>query len=76
MAQKEIVGLKELRENMDKYITQVRGGRSFIVLRKSKPIFKLSPLDNWGDEGLWETVTDFTKINKTGVSSKEILKYL
>lgn len=68
-----IVGLKELRENMDSYISQVKKGRSFVVVRKSKPVFKLTPLDMWGDEGVWEKVVDFTKIKKGGVLLADIL---
>ncbi len=68
-----IVGLKELRENIDKYITRIEKGDSFTVVRKSKAVFKISPLD---DESLWETVVDFTKIKKGGVSAKDILKEL
>ena len=41
-----IVGLKELRENIDTYIEGVKKGRSFIVVRKSKPVFKISSLDD------------------------------
>lgn len=67
-----IIGLKELRENMDSYISQVKKGRSFVVVKKSKPVFKLMPLDEWGDEGVWEKVVDFTKIKKGGVSLKKI----
>jgi len=68
-----IIGLKDLRENMDDYIFQINKGRSFVVVRKSKPIFKLSPLDEWGDEGVWEKVIDFTKIKKEGVLLEDIL---
>ena len=68
-----IVGLKELRENMDSYISQVKKGRSFVVVRKSKPVFKLTPLDVWGDEGVWEKVVDFTKIKKGGVLLADVL---
>ncbi len=76
MAQDTIIGLKNLRENMDEYISKVRGGKSFVVIKKSKPVFKITPLDEWGDDGLWETVIDFTKTNKKGIVAKEILKYL
>jgi prevent-host-death family protein len=76
MAKYNIVGLKTLRENMEKYISQVKRGKSFTVVRRSKPVFKILPPDVWGDEGTWETVADFTKIRKGGLSSKEILKYL
>lgn len=69
-----ILGLKELRENMQKYASLVEKGESFIVVKKSKPLFKISSLDE--DEGLWETVIDFTKINKKGVPATEVLKAL
>jgi len=35
-----IVGLKELRENIENYIAQVKKGKSFIVVRRSKPVLK------------------------------------
>lgn len=68
-----IIGLKELRENMDNYISQVGKGKSFVVVRKSKPVFKLTPLDAWGDEGVWEKVVDFTKIKKGGILIGDVL---
>ncbi|MEK7576612.1 MAG: hypothetical protein AAB482_02860 [Patescibacteria group bacterium] len=71
-----IVGLKELREDTEKYISQIEKGRSFTVVRRSKPIFKMSPVDEWGDEGVWETVADFRKINPKGVPASDILKAL
>lgn len=72
--QPSIIGFKELREHADKYITQVSKGRSFTVVRRSKPVFKISPpVDEWGDEGNWETLIDFTKIKKGGVPAEEVL---
>lgn len=68
-----ILGLKELRENMQKYASRVEKGESFIVVKKSKPVFKLVPAES---EEEWETVADFTKINKNGVPAKEVLKVL
>ena len=70
----QILGLKELRENMQKYASRVERGESFIVVKKSKPLFKISSVDE--DDRLWETVVDFTKINKNGVPAKEVLKAL
>ena len=58
-----IIGFKELRENADRYINAVARGRSFTVVRRSKPIFNIMPIDEWGDEGIWETALDFRKIN-------------
>ena len=66
-----IVGLKELRENINSYINAVKKGRSFIVLKKSKPVFKISSL-NEADE-TWESVIDFTKIKKGGININQLL---
>jgi len=66
-----IVGLKELRENINTYIGAVKRGRSFIVVRKSKPVFKISSLAE-ADE-LWEPLIDFTKIKKGGVGLSQLL---
>lgn len=68
-----IVGLKELRENMSTYVNKVQEGQSFVVLKKSQPIFKITPIEQ---EENWETVVDFTKIKKGGVNFKEVMKYL
>jgi antitoxin (DNA-binding transcriptional repressor) of toxin-antitoxin stability system len=70
----KLIGLKELRENTEKYISEINKGKSFIVLRKSKPLFIISPPDE--DESVWENVIDFTKINKNGVSANLVLKRL
>lgn len=69
-----ILGLKELRENMQKYASRVEKGESFIVVKKSKPLFKISSIDE--DEGQWETVIDFTKIKKNGVDARKVLQAL
>ena len=41
-----IIGLKELRQNTEKYIGAVKRGRSFTVVRRSKPIFKVGNVLN------------------------------
>jgi len=71
-----IVGLKDLRLNTEKYIEMVRKGRSFLVVRKSSPVFKMEPVDEWGDEGAWEQIVDFTKIKKGGVPAVDVLAAL
>ena len=73
---KNIIGLRELRKNTEKYISQIKKGKTFTVVRRSKPIFKISPVDEWGDEGVWETIVDFTKINPGGVSVARVRKAL
>ena len=65
-----IINLKNLRENMQEYAQEVKRGRSFIVFKKSKPLFRISPVD----ESPWEEVIDFTKIKKGGVDLKKLLK--
>ena len=69
----QTVGVKELRENLDKYLIRIKKGESFTVIKKSKPVFKITPLDA---EEKWETVADFTEISKNGVSAHKILKEL
>lgn len=68
-----IVGVKELRHNLDGYIAEISRGRSFTVVRRSKPVFKISPIDAWGDEGRWETVVDF---GPRGISAEKLLRAL
>ena len=72
----KIIGFKELRQNADKYINAVAKGRTFTVVKRSKPVFKMVPVDKWGDEGNWKTIVDFTKIAQNGVLAEEILESL
>lgn len=67
------VSLKELREKFPLYIEAISRGRSFTVVKRSKPIFQLSPIS---DEGNWETIADFTSISERGVSAEEVLAQL
>lgn len=71
-----IIGFKDLRENASKYISAVEKGRSFTIVRRSRPIFKMIPIDEWGDEGTWTKVVDFTKFRKGGVKAEEVLASL
>ena len=68
------MGLKELRENMEKYASLIKKGKSFIVVKRSKPLFKISSIDE--DDGLWETVVDFTRLKKGGIPAEELLSRL
>lgn len=70
---KNIIGLKELRENMENWINQIQKGKSFMVIRKSRPVFKIVPPET---EEQWETVIDFTMLNKNGISADKILREL
>lgn len=68
-----IVGVKELRENLEDYIVKINKGASFTVVRRSKPVFTINPVN--ADEN-WEEVVDFTKIKKGGIRIDEILSRL
>jgi len=68
---KKFVGLKELRQNMEKHVRRIKKGESLIVMRRSTPLFKISPIENDSED--WEEVVDFTKIKKGGVDIKDIL---
>jgi prevent-host-death family protein len=71
-----IIGFKELRENSEKYINAVDSGHSFIVVRRSKPVFKITPVDDWGDDGIWESAVDFRKLGLNSLSAKNLLSRL
>ncbi len=70
----KIVSLRELRENTGTYINEVEKGRSFVVMKKSKPVFRLSPVND--DERVWEEVIDFTKLRRGGIPLDELLTRL
>lgn len=70
----KIVGLKDLRENLPAYAKEIAGGVHLIIVKKSKPLFRISPIED--DESLWEEVIDFTKMKKGGVGVSELLKRL
>lgn len=65
----DIISLKNFRENVQEYAEKVKSGRSFIVFKRSTPLFKISPLK----EDRWEEVIDFTKIMKGGVDINDLL---
>lgn len=69
---KNIIGLREFRENTKTLISDIQKGSSFIVMKKNKPIFKVSPITN----EKWEEVIDFTKIKKGRIDIDELLERL
>ncbi|MEI6287960.1 MAG: hypothetical protein WCP18_00015 [bacterium] len=73
MIKDNLITVKELRESLPAIIGRVRRGGEFLVLKKSKPVFRLSSPET---EGSWETVIDFTKIKKGGIKIGELLKAL
>ncbi len=67
-----LIGVKELREHLETYERHVRNGHSFIVLKRSRPIFRISPINEDG----WQTIVDFTQFRKNGIPAEELLKRL
>ncbi len=74
MAAMNIIGLKEFRENTETYIKRVHRGESITVVRRSTPLFQLTPVDT--EDAVWESVADFTMLDDRGVSAKDILASL
>ncbi|MCA9357567.1 type II toxin-antitoxin system prevent-host-death family antitoxin [Candidatus Nomurabacteria bacterium] len=72
--QKNTIGLKDLRENMETSIKRVNEGESITVFRRSTPLFRISPID--AVESGRETVIDFTKEAGDGISDKELLRVM
>lgn len=70
-----IISVKQLRQDLAKYVAAVEAGRSFTVVKRSRPIFKISPPTEPAEER-WEEVIDFTKIEKGGVDIAEVLSRL
>jgi len=66
----KIVGLKEFRQNVEKYAQSTQDGSSVVVVRRSKPLFRITSLD---DSDLWERVIDFTLVKKGGVHIDDVL---
>lgn len=71
----KIIGLKELREKMPEYEKKIAEGNSYLVVKKSRPIFRISPPESETEE-MWEGVVDFTRIEKGGVALDDILSRL
>jgi len=57
------------------FAKQVAKGHSFVVVKQSKPLFKIIPLESQAEEN-WEEVVNFTKIKKGGVKLDELLSRL
>lgn len=65
----EIIALKDFRLNTQHYIDKVNKGEAFIVVKRSRPAFRLEPV-----EEQWETIIDFTEIDKEGVPIEDVIE--
>jgi len=68
----KMIGLRDLRENTDNYIKKVSRGESFVVYKRLKPVFKITP----PEDDQWEELIDFTKLKKGGIEIKDLLSRL
>ncbi|MEA3449594.1 MAG: hypothetical protein U9Q85_01270 [Patescibacteria group bacterium] len=71
-----IIGLKEFRLNVDKFANRASKEGPITVFKRSKPLFKISAVNDNVSSGEWEEVIDFTKIKKGGVNIDDILSRL
>ncbi|MFZ2682284.1 MAG: type II toxin-antitoxin system prevent-host-death family antitoxin [Patescibacteria group bacterium] len=69
---KNLITLKEFRQDVAKYAERVAKGESLIITKRSRPLFRVGPVEEEG----WETLIDFTKFRKGGIPASEILKIL
>lgn len=72
------IAIKNFRNNISAIADKVGKGQEFIVIRRSKPAFKVVPVGiDEDDDGSWETIVDFTNGGKTnGMNPKDVLKVL
>ena len=58
-----IIKSRDLRDNMQAVADAVARGKSYLVMKQSKPLFRIvkADVDEWGDEGNWTTIVDFEK---------------
>ena len=69
-----LIALKDLRLNMERYVQKVKMGQSFVVLKQSKPIFRVAPVEadeKWEEvkQKVWER--DRGKCRLISILSKE-----
>jgi hypothetical protein len=70
-----IIKSRDLRDDMQKVADAVAKGRSFLVMKQSKPLFKVTQpdVDEWGDRGKWTNVVDF---DRDGITIDEFMDKL
>ncbi|MDR2524165.1 MAG: hypothetical protein LBC95_01295 [Candidatus Nomurabacteria bacterium] len=71
-----IIKSRDLRDDMQKVADAVAKGRSFLVMKQSKPLFKIvrADVDEWGDEGHWTNFDFRSKKYPRGIPADEFLR--
>ncbi|MES2971049.1 MAG: ribbon-helix-helix domain-containing protein [Patescibacteria group bacterium] len=67
---------KELLKQVDALAKRDYTSRSDIIRQALLGKIRQTQLDEWGDEGNWETVVDFRDLPGGGMSSKEFIERL
>ena len=67
----QILPFKEFRLNAPKYIKALDGGASFLIMKRSRPAFRLEPVSE-----IWENIGDFSTLRGGGISAKKLLQAL
>lgn len=69
---RNLVALKEFRQDVEKFAGRVAKGGTLIVTKRSRPLFRVGPVD----DGTWEEVVDFTKFKRGGIRVEDLLSRL
>lgn len=70
-----IVSSKDFRQSFPKYQKLVEGGMSLTIVKRSKPIFKIEPVDLEFQEGITEALLDYENSKaKSFVSYNDVFK--
>ncbi|NCF75150.1 MAG: hypothetical protein GWO87_01530 [Xanthomonadaceae bacterium] len=58
----KIIGVKQLYKNLKTISEETLRGHSFIVVKNSKPVFRIEPINNENDNKKKYTLADFKKL--------------
>lgn len=70
------ISIKNFRTNLAEIADEIEDGNTYVIIRRSKPSFKVVPITSDNDEE-WETVVDFTDGGKSnGAKIEDVLAIL
>lgn len=58
---------------MKTYTKHAKAGRSFVVMKHARPLFKISAVD---EDDRWKVAVDFTKLKQKGIDIDDLLRRL
>ena len=73
------ISIKDLRQNLSKVADASSAGQEFTVFRRSKPAFKIVPIDSneTNSDENWVDFIDFTEGGKTeGMLAEDVIELL